>query len=224
MGSISPYQSMISIASIIFLFSTTLFAEGILKTQSASGTLPIKSWKELRDERVVKQKLDYSCGPASVATLLTHYYNHPVSEQELILKLNQWSAASFGDISRVLPEYGYKGVGLALSADQLRKIKIPAIVYLRHNGQDHFSVLKGVNDDNVYLADPSWGNIRFRWSKFMSMWETRSDEAQKGKILLIVPSSTSLAQAETSKEFFSLQNVNYFDTEILTYRQPHRNF
>lgn len=214
---------MKSLLFFIF-FGLSVFGDGILSTPSATGTIAIKSWKELRDERVVKQKLDYSCGPASVATLLTYYYNHPISEQQLILKLNQWNAASFSDISRILPDYGYKAIGLALNAEQLRKIKVPAIVYLRHNGQDHFSVLKGVNEDNVYLADPSWGNIRFRWSKFMSMWETRSDDAQKGKILLIVPNTTSLAEAETSKDFFSLQNVNYFDTEILTYRQPHRNF
>lgn len=202
---------------------TQLAADAILKTPTLYGTLKTKSFKELRDQNVVKQQLDYSCGPASVATILSHYYTHQTTEQEIILKLNQWSAASFADITRVLPEYGYKGVGIALNAEKLRKIKMPAIVYLRHNNQDHFSVLKGVNDDNVYLADPSWGNVRFRWSRFLSMWETREDEAQKGKILLIVPLNSANAAAP-SDEFFSKENVNYFDTEILTYRQPHRNF
>ncbi len=209
---------------LLLLFISIASADGILSTHSATGTIPIKSWKELRDERVSKQELDYSCGPASVSTLLTYYYKKPVTENELIRNLNQWRAASFADLSRILPDYGYKGVGLALDAQQLRKIKIPAIVYLRHNGQDHFSVLKGVNEDRVYLADPSWGNVRFRWTKFLSMWETREGEKQKGKILLIVPMDTPLANADTSKEFFSQQDVNYFDTEILTYRQPHRNF
>jgi hypothetical protein len=209
---------------LIYFYCTFLYADGILSTHSATGTIEMKSWKELRDENVVKQKLDYSCGPASAATILTHYYKRPTTEKELIQKMNQWRAASFADISQILPDYGYKGLGLALDAQQLRKIKVPVIVYLRHEGQEHFSVLKGVNDDNVYLADPTWGNVRFRWSKFMAMWETRGEEKEKGKILLIVPNGTSLASAQTSKEFFSLQNVNYFDTEILTYRQPHRNF
>jgi predicted double-glycine peptidase len=209
---------------LLSVFLSHCFADTVLKTPSAIGTIQMKSWKELRDERVSKQELDYSCGPASVATILTHYYKKPVTEDDLIRNLNQWRAASFADLSRILPDYGYKGIGLALDAQQLRTIKIPAIVYLRHNGQDHFSVLKGVNEDRVYLADPSWGNVRFRWTKFLSMWETREGEKQKGKILLIVPMDTPLAQADISKEFFSQQNINYFDTEILTYRQPHRNF
>jgi len=56
------------------------------------------------------------------------------------------------------------------------------------------------------------------------MWETREGEKQKGEILHIVPMNTPLAQADASNEFFSQRDVNYFDTEILTYRQPHRNF
>lgn len=209
---------------LLLMCAITLNAQGILSTHSTTGTIPMKSWKEMRDEHVVKQELDYSCGPASVATILTHYYKRPTTEEELIRKMNQWRAASFADIARILPDYGYKAIGIAISVEQLRKIKVPAIVYLRHEGQEHFSVLKGVNEDNVYLADPSWGNVRFRWTRFMSMWETRGVEKEKGKILLIIPNSSALSSADVSKEFFSLTNIDYFDTEILTYRQPHRNF
>jgi hypothetical protein len=195
-----------------------VYAQGILSTIHASGTVEMKSWKELRDTNVVKQNLDYSCGPASTATILTHYYNRPTTEKEIIQSMGQWRAASFGDISRILPDYGYKGLGLALNFEQLRKIKIPAIVYLKHKGQDHFSVLRGVNDTTVFLADPSWGNVRFTWSHFLSMWETREDEKEKGKILLIVPVSTQAAQIQTNKDFFSKENINFFDTEILLMR------
>jgi hypothetical protein len=204
---------------LLFSFCGFLaFAQGILNTKHATGTLEIKSWKELRDLNVVKQNLDYSCGPASTATILTHYYNRPTTEKEIIQSMGQWKAASFADISRILPDYGYKGLGLALNFQQLRKIKIPAIVYLKHKGQDHFSVLRGVNDTTVFLADPSWGNVRFTWSHFLEMWETREDEKEKGKILLIVPISTKMAQIQANKEFFSKENINFFDTEVLLFR------
>ena len=38
----------------------------------ATAAQAIESWVERRDEGVVKQSLDYSCGVASVATLLTY--------------------------------------------------------------------------------------------------------------------------------------------------------
>ena len=46
----------------------------ILATHSASGQVPVKSWKTRRDARIVKQDLDYSCGAASLATLLNNFY------------------------------------------------------------------------------------------------------------------------------------------------------
>lgn len=41
-----------------------------IKTEGVSGRLHIKTWRDFRDDRVVKQQLDYSCGSAALATLL----------------------------------------------------------------------------------------------------------------------------------------------------------
>ncbi len=39
-------------------------------TNNAYGTeVAVKSWKELRDQHIVKQNLDYSCGAASFQNL-----------------------------------------------------------------------------------------------------------------------------------------------------------
>ena len=41
---------------------------GFLYTQTAHIRIPIQSWKTLRDARIVKQDLDYSCSAALLAT------------------------------------------------------------------------------------------------------------------------------------------------------------
>lgn len=215
-----PFLDITIVVLLSLITTTTLFADAIVLTPHSIGTMKTKSWKELRDQNVIKQDLDFSCGPASTATILTYYYNRPTTEKEIIQSMNQWRAASFADISRILPDYGYKGVGIALNAEQLRKIKIPTIVYLKYKGQDHFSVLRGVNDTTVFLADPSWGNVRYTWSHFLSMWETREDERGKGKILLIVPSTAQTSQIQKNEAFFSRENINFFDTERLLIRPP----
>jgi len=57
------------------------FQEGAwLQTHSAAGRISVKSWKTRRDAKIVKQDSDYSCGAASLATLLTEYYRFPVTE------------------------------------------------------------------------------------------------------------------------------------------------
>ena len=44
--------------------------------------------KELRDQYVVKQQLDYSCGAAALATLMVYYYGENTSEKEILELLN----------------------------------------------------------------------------------------------------------------------------------------
>ena len=45
-----------------------------------------RTLKELRDQYVVKQEFDYSCGAAALATLMRYYFGDHVTEYE-ILKL-----------------------------------------------------------------------------------------------------------------------------------------
>ncbi len=61
-------------------------------------------------------------------------------------------------MTRALPLFGFKAEGFAANWDQLTRLKIPVIVYLKHRKNDHFSVLRGINKDTVLLADPSMGN------------------------------------------------------------------
>src|SRR5574342_503698 len=44
----------------------------------------VRSFVDLRDQGVVKQTLDYSCGAASFATLLTYGLNDPITELEVL--------------------------------------------------------------------------------------------------------------------------------------------
>jgi len=50
----------------------------------APAAQAIESWVERRDEGVVKQSLDYSCGAASLATMLTYELGRSTSEQEVL--------------------------------------------------------------------------------------------------------------------------------------------
>jgi predicted double-glycine peptidase len=47
----------------------------------------VKSWTEFRDENLVKQQYDYSCGAASLATVLKYFFNEEVTEKEIIKAL-----------------------------------------------------------------------------------------------------------------------------------------
>lgn len=179
-----------------YLISYGLLITALLPMISHSQNIPRESnilstpitWQAIQKKNVVKQNVDYSCGSASLATILTYFYNQPTAESQVIkdLALNK-QMASFQDLANVSQKYGFIGKGIATNYDSLKKIKIPAIVYLNHNRTDHFSVLRAIDDTHVYLADPSWGNRTLTRKQFEKIWNTRNDSQYQGKVLLILP-------------------------------------
>ena len=180
------------------LLITTLFPmvshSQITPRESNILSTPI-TWQAIQKKNVVKQNVDYSCGSASLATILTYFYDQPTTEAQVIkdLALNK-QMASFQDLANVSQKYGFIGRGIATNYDSLKKIKIPAIVYLNHNRTDHFSVLRAIDDTHVYLADPSWGNRTLTRKQFEKIWNTRNDAQYQGKVLLILPTDNKQKQ------------------------------
>ena len=59
-------------------------AEIHLLYKTTIGDLPIKIWKDLRDSNIEKQDEDFSCGSASVATILRSFYGKDVYEKDIL--------------------------------------------------------------------------------------------------------------------------------------------
>ncbi|WP_424900905.1 cysteine peptidase family C39 domain-containing protein [Acinetobacter junii] len=56
---------------------------------------------------MVKQDLDFSCGVASIATLLNGYYNQKVTEEEVLKIMDKGDLmASFDDMQKALNKLG----------------------------------------------------------------------------------------------------------------------
>ena len=150
----------------------------------------VQSWKALRDQGIVKQDVDYSCGAASIATLLNQQYGQNFSEAEVLALMEhlgqEEGMASFADMQAVAEYLGFHAQGYALSYEQLALLRAPVIVYLRYRRNDHFSVLRGIDGDTMLLADPSLGHVSMSRQQFMAAWQTRDGELS-GKILAIVP-------------------------------------
>lgn len=184
--------------------TSSLRNEGVLLvTHSAHGTVPVQSWKTRRDARIVKQDLDYSCGAASLATLLNSFFGQDVTEEALLAAMDKGDGrASFDDMARALPQFGFRAQGFAASWEQLARLKMPVILYVKHRRDDHFTVLRGISGDTVWLADPSLGNRTYSRAQFLAMWQTReeADDGLAGKLLAVLPQG---AQTEALDDFFT---------------------
>jgi len=125
----------------------------------------ITSLKERRFTTTIRQQHDYSCGSAALATLLTYQYDHQVDEETVFKAM--WEKGdqakisregfSLLDIKRYLEDIGYSADGYTAPLEKLASVGVPAIVLIRDNGYNHFVVVRGIQDGNVAVADPSMG-------------------------------------------------------------------
>jgi len=154
---------MITLASVFL----TAKAGDVMVPDVGGGLLNVKvvSMKERRFATTIRQQHDYSCGSAALATLLTHHYRHPVSEETVFKAM--WEKGdqakisregfSLLDIKRYLEGTGYSADGYEAPLERLASVGIPAIVLIRDNGYNHFVVVRGIQDGKVAVADPSVG-------------------------------------------------------------------
>lgn len=188
----------------------------IINSQTLDTTnLNVKSYKDKKDAGVVKQDLDYSCGASSLATILTYFYQNPTSERQILDDMALSDVmASFSDLAIVSQKYGFVAKGFTTNYDTLSKLKIPAIVYLNHKRSDHFSVVRAIDNDRVYLSDSSWGNRVLSKKQFEQTWHTNNDPNLQGKVLLILPSN------EQQKQLSDTDFVKIQDTQKLLRESP----
>lgn len=156
---------------------------------------PVKTMKDLRDEGLVKQRFDYSCGAAALATILRYGFGEKVTEKQILIqlfdllsdeqkKVSRKEGFSLLDLQRVAQARGYKAQGFRLDAKYLPQLGGPVIVFIEPRGYKHFAVLRGVKGDRVYLADPSRGNIRQAVHSFLEGW---LQDGGKGIIFVVEP-------------------------------------
>jgi predicted double-glycine peptidase len=184
---------------------------------------PVASMKDLRDQNVVKQQFDYSCGAAALATILRYGYGEQVTERELLVQMfallseeekqvSRKEGFSLLDLQRVAQARDYKAEGFRLEPRYLGKLGGAVIVFIEPRGYKHFAVLRGVKGDRVYLADPSRGNIRMPIHTFLERWLQPDG---KGIIFVIEP-KTGLP---TERMALALSTEGLPQPEIMTARQ-----
>ena len=139
----------------------------------------VRSLKEIRQENVVTQGWDYSCGAAGLATLFNYYLNDPIPEIEIINsllntipleKVMARQGFSLFDLKKFAQSRGYKVTGYRMDFEYLKSIGKPVLVPIKFKNYRHFVVVKGVFGDRVFIADPAVGNMTIKDEKFISMW------------------------------------------------------
>lgn len=162
---------------------TILLLLALPELTQAAGRAPVTSLLEMRQDHVVIQEWDLSCGAAALATILHYQYGDFVSERaiaEALMNRKEYIANpllvrvrqgfSLLDLKRYVDQRGYEGIGYGKLTFQDLVEQAPIMVPLNLYGYNHFVVFRGVRRNQVLLADPAWGNRTMGVERFKHAW------------------------------------------------------
>jgi predicted double-glycine peptidase len=138
----------------------------------------VESFIERRYRGVVRQKYDFSCGSAALATLLRFHYGRDVDEEAVFRGM--WRNGDRAQIRKVgfslldmksyLEAHGLAADGFKVDLDKIRQVGLPGIALVTVDSYRHFVVVKGVSAGHVLIGDPALGMRMVPRDEFIRVW------------------------------------------------------
>ena len=155
---------------IIFFIPLALWAEFV-----------VKSYQELKNERIVRQNYEESCGAASLATLLNLIDDKKLSELDLLQVMSEkelyTDMVSFADLNDAVKKLGYESKAYKIDKEILKKlVNVPMLVKIEDDPRfPHFVVIINHKGNYLQVLDPSHGEYISSKSQFFSIWDRYKD-------------------------------------------------
>lgn len=165
---------------------------GALTTTAPTMSVTLASWKDRKFENLIRQRTDFSCGAAALATIFNYAFGRETTEQQVLVNMLRVAdpdivrqkGFSLLDMKTYTQSVGYQAEGYRVDYATLQKLEVPSIALLDIRGYKHFVVIRRAWDDRVAIGDPAIGN--------MTMTRPRFEQAWNG-ILFVVSGDTYVA-------------------------------
>jgi len=139
----------------------------------------VTSYRDLPFRIVVRQKYDFSCGSAALATLLKYQYGRAVDEAQIFKAMfatgDQKSIDRLGfsmaDMKRYLAAQGLGSDGYRIPLQRFAQIGTPGIAVVNVRQYKHFVVIKSIAQGRVLVGDPAIGLRSYSLGQFQAMWD-----------------------------------------------------
>ena len=136
------------------------------------------------EQEIVRQRGDYDCGPAALATLMATRSGADLDLAGLMTRFGvsatetariREEGFSLEQLARLAQDAGANPQVIRISAASLSTMRLPVLVYLQLPTGPHFSLLTGLAGHHVALADPSQGRLIWTREDFLSAWAPRGE-------------------------------------------------
>ena len=151
----------------------------------ANAEFIVQSYQEIKNQRVIRQSYEESCGASSLATLLNILNQNNFTELEILKTMSEsklnTDMVSFTDLKAAVQKLGFKANSYSLDREILNQlVKIPMIE--NDPRFPHFVVIINHKGNYLQIFDPNYGEYISSKKEFYSIW----DRDKKGGYALIV--------------------------------------
>lgn len=150
------------------------------QTSEGARILPVSvtSWQERKFIGLVRQRTDFSCGAAVMATIFNEAFGRSTTEQQVLVNMLKIAdpdivrekGFSLLDMKNYARSIGMEAEGYRLDYAKLQTLGLPVIALLDIKGYKHFVIIRKTFGDRVAVGDPALGNRIMTKSEFQSAW------------------------------------------------------
>ncbi|EAH6261243.1 C39 family peptidase [Campylobacter upsaliensis] len=148
----------------------------------------VKSYQEIKNEKVIRQNYEESCGAASLATLINILDDSNLTESDLLKAMSgqqlYTDMVSFADLNDAVKKLGFQSKSYKIDRKILESIiSVPILVKIEDDPRfPHFVVIINHKGNYLQIFDPSYGEYISSKREFYSVW----DRYKKGGFALII--------------------------------------
>ncbi|WP_084112196.1 cysteine peptidase family C39 domain-containing protein [Campylobacter helveticus] len=148
----------------------------------------VKSYQEIKNEKVIRQNYEESCGAASLATLINILDDSNLTELDLLKAMSgqqlYTDMVSFADLNDAVKKLGFQSKSYKIDRKILESImSVPILVKIEDDPRfPHFVVIINHKGNYLQIFDPSYGEYISSKREFYSVW----DRYNKGGFALII--------------------------------------
>ncbi len=160
----------------------------------ANAEFIVQSYQEIKNQRVIRQSYEESCGASSLATLLNILNQSNFTELEILKTMSEsklnTDMVSFTDLKAAAQKLGFKANSYSLDREILNQlVKIPMLVKIENDPRfPHFVVIINHKGNYLQIFDPNYGEYISSKKEFYSIW----DRDKKGGYTLIIAPQKAL--------------------------------
>jgi len=127
-----------------------------------------KGAKYLGEDGIILQKYINDCGPAALKIIFDHF-KIPATLEEITEKVLGKNGSSMLSLKEMAELKGLKAEGWRFTFKDLKKMKLPAIAFVKGN---HYVVISEITENgNIIVLDPAIGKLKYSSRGFQRIWK-----------------------------------------------------